>query len=205
MYVEHMKGDSRRIVEHACRLGLEGIVSKQVHSPYRSGRRETWLKSKCELTDNFPIVAFVEKLGARPRRIASLYVGRRDGDKLLYAGKVQTGYSHAAARDVREALDPYIRKSSPLSVPVDKPKATWLEPRVDAEVAYSSTTSAGLLRQAVFKGLREDLTPARAAPLRRAETRRVQAPSQGKGVPPYNILQRLPDGVAPSDAELAAR
>src|SRR5207248_6176317 len=72
VYVEHMKGDSRRIVEHACQLGLEGIVSKQAQSAYRSGRRESWLKSKCELTDNFPVVAFVEKLGARPRRIASL-------------------------------------------------------------------------------------------------------------------------------------
>jgi bifunctional non-homologous end joining protein LigD len=57
-YVEHMKGDSRLIVEHACKLGLEGIVSKQVDSPYKSGRRDSWRKSKCELTDNFPIVAF---------------------------------------------------------------------------------------------------------------------------------------------------
>jgi bifunctional non-homologous end joining protein LigD len=151
VYVQHMKGDSRRIVEHACQLGLEGIVSKQVQSPYRSGRRETWLKSKCELTDNFPVIAFVDKLGARPWRIASLYVGRREGDKLLYAGKVQTGYTHAVAEEMREALDPYIRNSLPLSVPVDKPKATWLEPEVDAEVAYSSTTAAGLLRHAVSR------------------------------------------------------
>jgi bifunctional non-homologous end joining protein LigD len=76
-YVEHMQGDSRLIVKHACKLGLEGIVSKQVDSPYNSGRQESWRKSKCELTDSFPIVAFVEKLGARPRRIASLYVGHR--------------------------------------------------------------------------------------------------------------------------------
>jgi bifunctional non-homologous end joining protein LigD len=62
--VEHMQGDSRLIVEHACKLGLEGIVSKQVDAPYKSGRQESWRKSKCDLTDNFPIVAFVEKLGA---------------------------------------------------------------------------------------------------------------------------------------------
>jgi bifunctional non-homologous end joining protein LigD len=199
-YVDHMRGDSRLIVEHACKLGLEGIVSKQVESPYKSGRQESWRKSKCDLTDNFPIVAFVEKLGARPRRIASLYVGRREGDKLLYAGKVQSGYSLEAAREVREALDPYIRRKTPLSEPIVKPKATWVEPVVDAEVAYSSKTDAGLLREAVFKSLREDLA---AQPLRVAAPRIVSR-TPNKGVPPYNILQRLPDGVAPSEEELVA-
>ncbi len=106
VYVEHMQGDSARIVRHACELGLEGIVSKNTRSPYRSGRRETWRKSKCERTDNFPIVAFVEKLGAQPRRIASLYIGRREGDRLVYAGKVQNGYSLAVAQEVREASTP---------------------------------------------------------------------------------------------------
>jgi bifunctional non-homologous end joining protein LigD len=192
-YVEHMRGDSRLIVEHACKLGLEGIVSKQVETPYKSGRQESWRKSKCDLTDNFPIVAFVEKLGARPRRIASLYVGRREGDKLLYAGKVQSGYSLEAAREVRETLDPHIRRKTPLSEPVVKPKATWVEPVVEAEVAYSSKTDAGLLREAVFKGLREDLA-----------AQRLAAPTLSKGVPPYNILQRLPDGVAPTEEALAA-
>jgi bifunctional non-homologous end joining protein LigD len=197
-----MRGDSRLIVEHACKLGLEGIVSKQVESPYKSGRQESWRKSKCDLTDNFPIVAFVEKLGARPRRIASLYVGRREGDKLLYAGKVQSGYSLEAAREVREALDPYIRRKTPLSEPIVKPKATWVEPVVDAEVAYSSKTDAGLLREAVFKGLREDLAPATGKPSRVASPRAVLR-TPNKGVPPYNILQRLPEGVAPTEEQLA--
>jgi bifunctional non-homologous end joining protein LigD len=200
-YVEHMQGDSRLIVEHACKLGLEGIVSKQLDAPYKSGRQESWRKSKCDLTDNFPIVAFVEKLGARPRRIASLYVGRREGDKLLYAGKVQSGYSLEAAREVREALDPYIRRKTPLSEPIVKPKATWVEPVIDAEVAYSSKTDAGLLREAVFKGLREDLAPAAGQPLG-VEAPRIVSRTPNKGVPPYNILQRLPEGVAPTEKEL---
>src|SRR5207253_2002048 len=163
-------------------------------------RQESWCKSKCNRTDNFPIVAFVEKLGARPRRIASLYVGRREGNKLLYAGKVQSGYSLEAARDIREALDPYIRRKTPLSEPIVKPKATWVEPVVDAEVAYSSKTDAGLLREAVFKGLREDLA---TRPLPPAAPH-VAAHAPNKGVPPYNILQRLPQGVAPSEEELVA-
>jgi hypothetical protein len=78
------------------------------------------------------------------------------GDRLLYAGKVRSGYTEAVARDLRERLDPYIRKGSPLSEPVKKPKATWVEPVIEAEVAYSTVTENYLLRKAVFKGLRED-------------------------------------------------
>jgi bifunctional non-homologous end joining protein LigD len=160
VYVDFFEQDEGQTVfEHACRLGLEGIVSKRRDSPYRSGRQEIWIKSKCTKSDRFPIVAFVEKLGARPRKIASLYVGRRDGNRLLYAGKVGTGYTESLAREVREKLDPLIVRKSPLSVPVKKPKATWVNPVVDAEIEYAGITDDGLLRSAVFKGLREDLGP----------------------------------------------
>src|SRR5438477_11522296 len=130
---------------------------KRRDSPYRSGRQETWVKLKCVKSDTFPIVAFVEKLGARPRKIASLYVGRREGDRLLYAGKARTGYTEAIAREVRERLDPLIVRYSPLSVPVKKPKATWVKPVVQAEIEYGGITEDGFLRGAGFKGLRGDL------------------------------------------------
>ena len=153
-----------RSIERACAMGLEGIVSKQQDAPYRSGRTESWIKVKCGKRETFPIVAFVEKLGAKPRKIASLYVGRREGDQLLYAGKVRSGYTEAVARDLRERLDPFIRKDSPLSEPVNKPKATWVEPVIEAEVAYSTMTENALLREAVFKGLLNRLPHARQAP-----------------------------------------
>jgi bifunctional non-homologous end joining protein LigD len=154
LYTEHLEGDGPEIQERACAMGLEGIVSKRQDAPYRSGRVESWIKVKCGKRDAFPIVAFVEKLGAKPRRIASLYVGRREGDRLVYAGKVRSGYTEAVARDLRERLDPFIRKDAPLSEPVKKPKATWVEPVLEAEVAYSTVTENNLLREAVFKGLR---------------------------------------------------
>ena len=75
-YVEFLQADGTRVFEQACRMGLEGIVAKRVDAPYRSGRQESWIKLKCVKSDTLPIVAFVEKLGARPRKIASLYVGR---------------------------------------------------------------------------------------------------------------------------------
>jgi bifunctional non-homologous end joining protein LigD len=201
VYVEHVEADGEEIFKNACKMGLEGLVAKRVDAPYRSGRQESWIKLKCKKSDTFPIVAFVEKLGASPRRIASLYVGRREGDKLLYAGKVRTGYTEASARELRERLDPLVRRTSPLSIPVKKPKATWVEPEVDAEVEYSAETDDGLLREAVFKGVRDDLA------LPQVEAPRL-VPSSSRparvGVPRENILQLLPDAVVPSKDELAA-
>ena len=107
---EHLEGDGPAILAQACAMGLEGIVSKRRDAPYRSGRSETWVKAKCKVRRAFPIVAFVEKLGASPRKVASLYVGRREGGRLLYAGKVGTGFTELVARDVRERLDPFISK-----------------------------------------------------------------------------------------------
>src|SRR6185312_2062649 len=149
---------------------------------------------------------FVEKLGAKPRRIASLYIGRHEGERLLYAGKAQSGYSEADAREVRERLDPLIRKDTPLSVPVSKPKATWVEPVIEAEIAYAGVTDDGLLRAPVFKELRDDLATATAAPSPPVSARVPHArSSKGRGgVPRENILQLLPDAVVPSKAELEA-
>jgi bifunctional non-homologous end joining protein LigD len=193
-------GEGETLYRHACRMGLEGIVSKRRDSPYRSGRQESWIKLKCTKSDTFPIVAFVEKLGARPRRIASLYVGRHEGDRLVYAGKARSGYTLETARELRERLDPLIVKKSPLSEPVKKPKATWVKPVVDAEIEYGGITDDGLLREAVFKGLRDDL----AAPAVQAPPRPERRFKGRGGVPRENILQLLPDAVVPSKDELRA-
>jgi bifunctional non-homologous end joining protein LigD len=138
-------------------MKLEGIVSKRIDSLYHSGRRASWIKTKCIESETFPIIAFVEKLGAKPRKIAALYLRKRENGRLLYAGKARTGYTESVAREVRERLDPLIRRKTPLDVPVKKPKATWVEPVVGAEIEFSGITDDGLLRAAVFKGRREDL------------------------------------------------
>ncbi|MBZ9856535.1 DNA ligase D [Mesorhizobium sp. CA13] len=199
-YVEHLEVSGTDVFEHACRMGLEGIVSKRTDATYRSGVQTSWLKVKCVKSDTFPIVAFVEKLGAHPRRIASLYIGRREGDRLLYAGKARSGYTLSAAQLVRERLDPLITSKSPLSEPIVKPKATWVRPEVLAEVQFSGVTDRGVLREAVFKGLREDLVPIPAKPPAPSKRR---GPVREHGVPSENILQLLPDAVSPSKDELA--
>jgi bifunctional non-homologous end joining protein LigD len=202
VYLGYLQADGPTVYQRACTLGLEGVVSKKRNANYRSGRQDTWVKVKCVKSDTFPIVAFVEKLGARPRKIASLYVGRQEGDKLLYAGKVRTGYTEEVTRELRERLDPLIRRSSPLSEPIKKPKATWVEPSLKAEVEFSSTTDDGILREAVFKGLRDDLAPAQESAARRKRTRDLR--NARVGVPRENILQLLPDAVVPSKEQLRA-
>src|SRR3954453_5533473 len=114
MFVEGLKADGEQVFKGACELVIEGIVAKRADAPYRSGRQDHWIKLKCKKSETFPIVAFVEKLGARPRKIASLYVGRREAGKLVYAGKVRSGYTETSARELRERLDPLIRTNSPL-------------------------------------------------------------------------------------------
>jgi CBS domain-containing protein len=76
LFSEHLDGEGSAIFKRACEMRLEGVISKRTDAPYRSGRGESWIQTKCIKRDAFPIVAFVEKLGAKPRRIASLYLGR---------------------------------------------------------------------------------------------------------------------------------
>lgn len=194
----HLEADGAVMFDRACAMQLEGIICKDRSSLYRSGRQDSWIKVKCAKTDTFPIVAFVEKLGARPRRIASLYLGRWEGDRLLYAGKAQSGFKQAMLYELRERLDRHIRQSSPLSVPVKKPKATWVDPVLPAEIEYSSLTSERLLRAPVFKGIREELVeiPSQQTQRQAIESARVRVPKE-------NILQLLPDAVVPSKEELA--
>ncbi|MER9332848.1 DNA ligase D [Mesorhizobium sp. M0293] len=199
-YAEHLEVSGTDVFEHACRMGLEGIVSKRTDAAYRSGVQTSWLKVKCTKSDTFPIIAFVEKLGAHPRRIASLYIGRREGDRLLYAGKARSGFTLSAAKRVRERLDALIISKSPLSEPIVKPKATWVRPDLLAEVEFSGITDRGLLREAVFKGLREDLVPIPAKPPAPSKRR---GPAREHGFSSENILQLLPDAVSPSKEELA--
>ena len=198
IFSEEIGVSSADLLKHVCAMKLEGIVSKRIDAPYRSGRHETWLKIKCHLTDDFPIVAFVEKLGAKPRRIASLYLGRFDDGRLLYAGKAQTGFRAEDQYLLRERLDPYITSTSPLTVPVKKPKATWVQPQLQAEIEYSAFTADGLLRAPVYKGLRDDLAPLSS----KSDGGAAQTEAKPSAVPRANILHLLPDAFVPAASEL---
>jgi bifunctional non-homologous end joining protein LigD len=173
-YSDHTVGDGDRVFREACRLGLEGIVSKRRDQPHKAGRSKAWLKTKCVHEQEFVIGGFTDPEGSRDG-IGALLVGvRDDAGKLVFAGKIGTGFTQKSARDLRAKLAAIEREECPFST---RPagwlgkNAHWVAPKLVAEAKFSEWTSDGKLRHASFRGLREDKavsevvreTPARAA------------------------------------------
>ena len=111
------------------------------------------MKITCRQRDTFPIVGYAIKNG----KFDGLYLGREQEGKLLYAGKVEQGFTDAAARDVQARLRPLLQRARALSEKIDKPKARWVKPVLLAEVEYRALTGDGRVRHPSFKGLREDV------------------------------------------------
>lgn len=107
------------------------------------------MKIKCAVRDNFPIVGFVED----PAGIAALHVARREGKNLVYVGKVGTGFTRKSSLDIRKKLDAIVSPKSRLAK-TPRLKATWVEPKLLAEVEDRDITSEGYLRHSAFKGLK---------------------------------------------------
>ena len=174
-YSEHFTGPGGTVFEHACRLGLEGIVSKLTTSTYRSGRSKSWLKSKCADGHELVIIGYVPSTTQR-RAIGSLVTGVHAKGKLLNAGRVGSGYSSAVAEDLWRRLEA-IRIDAPA---LDKPppadsrrNVRWVKPLLVADVEFRGWTADGLVRHAVFKGLRTDKEAADAVRAKPAATARA--------------------------------
>ena len=155
LFAEHLELDGAAVYARACQMGIEGIVSKLRDAPYPSGRSDMWRKSLCRKRETFPVVGFIAE---QPRSISALYLGRREGEELLYAGKAGTGFTFDTARALRERLQPLVVRKSSLTTPVRKPKATWVRAELLVDIQYRSITPDGRLRHASFKGVRDDLS-----------------------------------------------
>ena len=137
----------------ACDMGLEGMVSKRIDLPYRSGRTSEWLKIKCVESDDFLIVGYQpDGRGG----ISNLKLAREDGGRLHYVGAVGTGFSAKTMRSLLERFAPLVQKRCAVAGVTAK-GAVWMRPELRAEVNYRGLTTTGELRHASFKGLREDL------------------------------------------------
>lgn len=137
---------------HACKVGLEGVVSKVRDSIYASGRGNNWVKKTCAQRETLAIAGFALDEG----KWDGVYLGRRKGNDLVYAGKVDHGFDKASAANLQKRLKPLIRKTQPYAKRIAH-KGIWVEPKLLAEVEYRAKSAEGKVRHPFFKGLREDL------------------------------------------------
>jgi bifunctional non-homologous end joining protein LigD len=137
---------------HACKLGLEGVVSKVRDGPYPKGRTGDWVKKTCIQRETLTIAGFALDEG----KWDGIYVGRRKGDHLVYAGKVDHGFDKTSAAHLQKRLKPLIRKTQPYTKRIAH-KGIWVEPKLLAEIEYRARSAEGKVRHPFFRGLREDL------------------------------------------------
>ena len=155
-YSDHVVGAGEQFFREACRLALEGVVSKRRDAPYTSGRSRAWLKVKCTQGQELVIGGFTDPEGRRSG-LGALLLGVHEDGQLRYAGKVGTGFGNAQAVALRERLDAIETKTSPFAGRLPRAaRAHWVKPTLVAEVEFTEWTPDGRLRHPSFKGLRED-------------------------------------------------
>ena len=146
------------VLENACRLSLEGIVSKRADAPYRSGRNRDWIKSKCSHRQEFVIAGYVpSSTGANA--IGSLVLGFHENGKLVHVGRVGTGFTAKSARELWSLLEKRRVDKQPFAGKLsseERRDVRWVKPELVAEVEFRSWTGAHILRHASFRGLRGD-------------------------------------------------
>jgi bifunctional non-homologous end joining protein LigD len=134
---------------HACKLGLEGVVSKVRDGPYPRGRTSDWPRKTCVQRETLTIAGF-----ALEGKWDGIYVGRRKGKDLIYAGKVDHGFDKTSAADLQKRLKPLVRKTQPYTKRIAH-RGIWVEPKLLAKIEYRAKSAEGKVRHPFFRGLRE--------------------------------------------------
>jgi bifunctional non-homologous end joining protein LigD len=167
-YLDHIETVGEAFLGQVTVMGLEGIVAKKEDSPYHPGRSDCWLKIKADKTGDFAVVGWTEPRGMRGG-FGALHLADYVGGRLVYAGRVGTGFDEQQLAEYRAMLEPLARADPPVDGPVspdgeplpfesipELKTTTWCEPRIVVEVRYREWTPDGFLRHPTFIRLRED-------------------------------------------------
>ncbi len=190
-FSEHIEGNGETVFGEACRLGLEGIVSKRASAGHVPARTHDWLKVKCLSRQEFVIGGFSAPSGAR-FGFGALLLGVYEDERLVYVGRVGTGFTEQDLRDLRARLDPLVTPVSPFANPIPKARSgknvvSFVQPVLVAEVAFVEWTADGILRQPSFQGLREDKAPRE---VRREGPAEAEPPAE-ETTPPQPLRTRI--------------
>jgi bifunctional non-homologous end joining protein LigD len=155
-FVEHRERDGEALYEQACAQGWEGLIAKRAASVYRAGRSPDWLKFKCVRAQEFVIGGYTEPAGSR-EHLGALLVGYHEDGRLVYAGKVGTGFDRASLERLGALLSGLEQAESPFGPIRPLPKGVhWVRPELVAQIGFAEWTNAGRLRQPRYLGLRDD-------------------------------------------------
>jgi bifunctional non-homologous end joining protein LigD len=156
-YSDHVTGNGPKFLQQACDFKIEGIVSKLADSPYESTRSHNWQKVKCLRRQEFVIAGYT--LSDKGLPFSSLVLGVYEQGKLIYAGRVGTGFSNKLRAELKKTLDRLARPTKPFAeIPRDPDlrRAIWTEPKLVGEVEFSEWTNDNVIRHPSFQGMRED-------------------------------------------------
>jgi bifunctional non-homologous end joining protein LigD len=161
---DHVIGAGEKLFEAMCRAGQEGVIAKRIDAPYAGRRTRNWVKVKCTRRQEFVVIGW-SRSRAKGRPFSSLLLAQHEDGKLVYRGKVGTGFDGDMLQDMAGRLAPLARKTAPAEVDGAEARgASWVTPKLVAEVAFAELTAEGRVRHASFLGLRGDKSAKEVVP-----------------------------------------